>query len=136
LKLALRLQVEDEERERLQLIKQEQNDQRMAIKIILMEESDFSMKAVSSFPYPPVPTTSDEEDNDIYHTSNDRKLALKMQKKEKIKTIVSQMFKEHARFEQKARQKLWRGSILYHGDTSSSSVAVANIPPAALLFSI
>lgn len=99
---ALQLQAEDEEQRR-QREKQEYDDERMTARIMLME-SGFLTKNSKTTLYTRQTTNYDVTYNIEDNSNEDEKssrVALRLEKKEKLKSIVLQMHCEYARYERR-----------------------------------
>jgi len=101
LRVAQQLQAEEEEGQRRQQMKQEFDDERMAVRLMLgaavAEEASTAATTKQQSQYESHQSLTPAQKDDV-------KAALRMQKEAKTKMVVTRMFKEHAKFERKARR--------------------------------
>jgi len=86
LKLIQRLQEDEEEQQRLEREKQEYEDERFAAKMMLSEERERLRSTTNEL-------------------NGERGFAVRIEKHERTKSIVAQMFQEHAAFERIAKRR-------------------------------
>jgi len=103
LALVMKLQAEEEEQERREREWQRRKDERFAAKMMLMQEETMQKKSV--------PAVAMAPNSSVQYENNDHRVALKVEKEERMKMIVSQMFQEHAKFERIAKRRSRRMTV-------------------------
>jgi len=147
LKVAQHLQAEEEENQRYKQMKQEYDDRRMAfkmtIRIAMMEVPFPEITALQSSRYvarllKPNETSLNRCNSCHPLTSSqkdDEKTASRLHTGERMKKVIARMFKEHTRFESKAKRKVskkeWRFCRYFQRSTSTAAI----ITSPSLLFS-
>jgi len=117
LELAMKFHAEEVERERRERERQKYEDERFAAQMMLMQEE--TIQATS------VPAVASARKSSICNDNDDHMVFLKIEKEERMKMIVRQMFKEHAKFERISRRRS-RRMIVASFETPTSLVFAAS----------
>jgi len=146
LKVAQQFQAEEEEHQRYKQMRQENNDKRMAFKMILraamMEESSPAATTIQSSRY--VARLQEPNESSLKRCNSchpltssqkdDEKIASRSHVGERIKMVAARMFKDHLRSESKAKQKGSKKGWRFFRNLQRSTSTAAIITPPSLLF--